>query len=99
MKLLHCPLNGPRNISEFTYGGEVHAMPDPDACESREWAEYIFFDENRAGIVTEWWCHTATSFWFLADRNTVSDEIMRTYLPAERFSGLAATPPDGESSS
>ncbi|MGE8384902.1 MAG: sarcosine oxidase subunit delta, partial [Pseudomonas putida] len=22
MKILTCPLNGPRNISEFTYGGE-----------------------------------------------------------------------------
>jgi sarcosine oxidase subunit beta len=25
-----CPLNGPRNISEFTYGGEFKPMPDPD---------------------------------------------------------------------
>ncbi|MQT72472.1 sarcosine oxidase subunit delta, partial [Pseudomonas sp. FSL R10-0071] len=22
MKIMMCPLNGPRNISEFTYGGE-----------------------------------------------------------------------------
>ncbi|MCR8722118.1 sarcosine oxidase subunit delta, partial [Pseudomonas syringae] len=22
MKIMTCPLNGPRNISEFTYGGE-----------------------------------------------------------------------------
>ncbi|MDA8879001.1 sarcosine oxidase subunit delta, partial [Porticoccaceae bacterium] len=28
MKLLPCPLNGLRNISEFTYGGEYHPMPD-----------------------------------------------------------------------
>ena len=25
MKIMHCPLNGPRNISEFVWGGEVRA--------------------------------------------------------------------------
>ncbi len=29
MKLMHCPLNGPRNISEFVCGGEVREEPDP----------------------------------------------------------------------
>ncbi len=28
MKILTCPLNGPRNIAEFVYGGEVTAMPE-----------------------------------------------------------------------
>ena len=42
MKILDCPLNGPRNISEFTYGGEVRQMPDPDNASTREWAEYVF---------------------------------------------------------
>lgn len=86
MKILNCPLNGPRNISEFTYGGELREMPDPDTSDAREWAEYVFFDENKAGVVTEWWCHTATSFWFLAERNTVTDEIVRTFLASDRFS-------------
>lgn len=85
MKILNCPLNGPRNISEFTYGGELHEMPDPDNSDARVWAEYVFFDENKAGVVTEWWCHTATSFWFLAERNTVTDEIVRTFSASERF--------------
>ena len=29
MKIMNCPLNGPRNISEFAWGGEVKQMPDP----------------------------------------------------------------------
>ena len=87
MKLLHCPLNGPRNISEFTYGGEYHAMPDPDASDPKQWAEYVFFHDNTAGVVTEWWCHTATSYWFLAERNTVTDEVIRTFPPSEIFAG------------
>ena len=39
MKIMPCPLNGPRNISEFTYGGEFKPMPDPATCSDAEWAE------------------------------------------------------------
>jgi sarcosine oxidase subunit delta len=85
MKILNCPLNGPRNISEFTYGGEFHAMPDPLSTSSREWAEHVFFHDNEAGVVTEWWCHAATSYWFLAERNTISDEVVRTFAASEVF--------------
>ena len=46
MKLLTCPLNGPRNITEFTYGGEYHPMPDHQQATSREWAEHVFFHDN-----------------------------------------------------
>ncbi|MGE8459395.1 MAG: sarcosine oxidase subunit delta, partial [Pseudomonas alloputida] len=38
MKVMNCPLNGPRNISEFTYGGEFKQMPDPQTCTDAEWA-------------------------------------------------------------
>ena len=79
MKVLICPLNGPRNISEFIYGGEYHPNPDHIEASSREWAEYVFFHRNVAGIVTEWWCHSASSYWFLAERNTLTDEILRTF--------------------
>ena len=85
MKIMNCPLNGPRNISEFIYGGELHEMPDPNRCDAREWAEQVFFHENAAGIVREWWCHSATSYWFLAERNTVTDEIIRTLPASEVF--------------
>ena len=86
MKILTCPLNGPRNITEFTYGGEFHPMPDPVNSNSREWAEYVFFHDNEAGVVTEWWCHTATSYWFLAERNTITDQVLHTFPPSEVFS-------------
>ena len=85
MKIMPCPLNGPRNISEFAYGGEVEFMPDPKTSSSEEWAEYVFFSDNPAGVVREWWCHSATSYWFIAERNTVTDEIVRTYPPSELF--------------
>ena len=91
MKILNCPLNGPRNISEFSYGGEFHSMPDPARCESREWVEHVFFNENKAGVVTEWWYHKATSYWFLAERNTVTDEIVRTFPASDVFGESAGS--------
>jgi len=85
MKILDCPLNGPRNISEFIYGGEVETPPDPRRCSSEEWADHLFMHDNPAGVVREWWCHGPTSYWFIAERHTVSDEIIRTYPASELF--------------
>jgi sarcosine oxidase subunit delta len=85
MKILNCPLNGPRNISEFAWGGEVKAMPDPVRCSDRVWADFVFLEPNTAGVVREWWCHIATSYWFIAERNTVTDEVIRTYPASELF--------------
>ena len=83
MKIMPCPLNGPRNIQEFICAGPVEPHPDPNRCSDHEWTEYVWMEENLAGVVREWWCHVATSYWFIAERNTVTDEILATY-PADR---------------
>lgn len=85
MKLMPCPLNGPRNITEFACAGEVKVMPDPVQASDAEWGDYVFLRENAAGVVREWWCHTPTAFWFIAERNTLTDEILRTYPASELF--------------
>ena len=85
MKIMHCPLNGPRNISEFVHGGEVRDMPNPNACSDKEWADYVFYSDNKAGVVTEWWLHAASGYWFIAERHTVTDDIIRTYDASELF--------------
>ena len=97
MKIIHCPLNGPRNASEFAWGGEVKDMPDPGRCSDADWAEYVFIENNTAGVIREWWCHVPTSFWFIAERNTVTDEIIRTYPAGDLFDQrveMAAKPKD-----
>ena len=86
MKRMHCPLNGLRNISEFAYGGEVLDIPDSLSCSDREWAEYLFIDENRSDVVREWWIHTPSSYWFIAERNRSSNEIIKTYPAADVYS-------------
>ena len=85
MKIMHCPLNGPRNISEFSCFGEVEVMPDPADLSDDDWAGHVWLSHNSAGVVREWWCHTASSYWFIAERNTVTDEILRTYPASEVF--------------
>lgn len=86
MKVMTCPLNGPRNIQEFACFGEISEMPEPHRTSDDDWAEFIWYSNNTAGVVREWWCHVPTSYWFIAERNTVTDEILRTYPSTEVFS-------------
>lgn len=81
MKLMNCPLNGWCNIGEFVYGGEVVRPPAPDAP-SEQWADWVFMQENIAGVAREWWMHAPSTYWFIAERDTVNDVIVRTY-PAD----------------
>ncbi len=85
MKIMPCPLNGPRNISEFSYGGEVVAEPDAQGASQAAWADFVFLDDNRSGVVREWWYHVATAYWFIAERDTATDEIVRSYPASEVF--------------
>ncbi len=87
MKLMRCPLNGLRNIQEFSYGGEVVAAPNDDSRDSAAWAGYLFMQDNPAGVVREWWYHVPTSYWFIAERDTVTDEIVATYPASRLFPG------------
>ncbi|MDZ7786670.1 MAG: sarcosine oxidase subunit delta [Halofilum sp. (in: g-proteobacteria)] len=84
MKLMNCPLNGWRNIGEFVYGGEVVPAPAHDAP-TEEWADWVFMENNTAGVVREWWLHAPSSYWFIAERDTVRDQVLRSYPPDEVF--------------
>lgn len=81
MKIMTCPLNGPRNITEFAYGGEVHDRPDPPAAEAEGLAHHLWFHANRPAVTREWWCHTPTNTWFMAERDRARDLVLATYLP------------------
>ena len=68
MKIMICPLNGPRNIDEFVWGGDVRNAPDPSGCADSEWAEHLFLEDNSADEVDEWWLHAPSNTWFVARR-------------------------------
>jgi sarcosine oxidase, subunit delta len=78
MLLITCPHCGPRDETEFTYGGEAGvAYPsDPDALTDEEWAEYLFVRANPRGAHAERWCHTSgCRRWFDVVRDTVTQDM------------------------
>lgn len=80
MKILTCPVNGPRPVFEFFYWGEVREMPDPSRASDAEWTDYVFNRNGAPGVKREWWYHLASGVWFIAERDTLRDEVVRTYL-------------------
>ena len=78
--LVECPNCGPREIAELRCAGEVTRRPKQTPT-LRELNEYIYFRANEAGVQREWWFCRACEDWFLAERNTVSNEVLKTWLP------------------
>ena len=77
MLLIHCPYCGPRDETEFSYGGEADiARPtEPDALSDAEWADYVFMRTNAKGRFKEQWVHShGCGRWFTMVRNTVTHE-------------------------
>jgi sarcosine oxidase, subunit delta len=90
--LLSCPNCGPRDVNEFGYAGEVTSRP---AASPRldELTDYVYFRRNVAGVQREWWYHRfGCELWFLADRDTRTNEVLRVELP-ERAEPKAAPEP------
>jgi sarcosine oxidase subunit delta len=94
MLLLDCPNCGARNVSEFRYGGEVNARPkDPAAADEHAWNDFLFMRNNVSGLQTEWWLHrNGCGLWFLAERDTLTNVVARTF---EWTAARAAPAPAG----
>jgi sarcosine oxidase, subunit delta len=78
MLLIPCPWCGPRNETEFHYGGEagMRYPADPAALSDAEWARFVFVRANPKGTLRERWCHTAgCRRWFELTRDTVTQSI------------------------
>jgi len=86
MLLIECPWCGPREDSEFSYGGQAHiARPAaPETVSDETWAEYLFMRTNPRGLHREQWLHAAgCRQWFNVERDTVSYRIVRVYRCGE----------------
>jgi sarcosine oxidase, subunit delta len=82
MKLLHCPLNGPRPLLEFVCGGEVRDPPENTVSDDA-WSAWLLNRGSVPRVKREWWCHTPSGYWFIAERDTARDEFLRTYDSSE----------------
>jgi heterotetrameric sarcosine oxidase delta subunit len=81
--VLCCPNCGVREVTDFEFGGEVVPRPR-ERPQRRELAGYNYFRRNVAGVQHEWWYHRAgCRTWFLADRDTRTNQVLGTRLPGE----------------
>ena len=79
--LLNCPNCGERNVHEFRFGGEATSRPGLDGT-ADEWTSYFYNRANVAGVQREWWNHRyGCRKWFLALRDTVSNQVQETFWP------------------
>ena len=79
--LLTCPWCGLRDVNEFRYQGEVTRRPGPDPT-LRELTDYVYFRDNVAGVQREWWYHrVGCGLWFVAERDTRTNEVLWTAVP------------------
>jgi sarcosine oxidase subunit delta len=75
MLQIRCPWCGPRDESEFAYGGEadIKRPESPDALSDAEWADYLFMRKNPRGLHREQWMHAAgCRRWFVVERDTLT---------------------------
>ena len=82
MLLIDCPWCGPRDETEFHYGGQAHVSypSDPHGLSDAQWADYLFARANPKGATAERWCHTSgCRRWFNTVRDTVTHEFLAVY--------------------
>ena len=87
MLLISCPFCGNREESEFHQGGEAHITrpKHPDRLTDDEWANYLFFRENKKGVYLERWVHRhGCRRWFNVARDTGTNEIQAVYKMGEK---------------
>ncbi|MEM9603631.1 MAG: sarcosine oxidase subunit delta [Pseudomonadota bacterium] len=88
MLLITCPWCGERDQTEFHCHGEAFIARPANALDmtDEEWGDYVFFRKNVKGIHYERWSHDhGCGRWFIAVRNTATDEFLGFYKPGEEI--------------
>jgi sarcosine oxidase subunit delta len=81
MRLL-CPHCGPRDYSEFRYGGDASKQRPPHGAtghgtgDLQTWHDFVFLFDNPKGPHREYWQHVlGCRRWFTLTRNTSTNEV------------------------
>jgi len=93
MFIIECPYCGPRDQSEFSYGGQAHISRPTNSEEltDQEWAEFVFIRDNPKGLFAERWVHSAgCRKFFNCLRDTATDKIYAIYKMGEPHPEIAA---------
>lgn len=84
MLRIPCPHCGPRDHTEFTYGGDAtRPRPDTGADVADEvWTAYLYLRDDPHGPHSEYWHHTlGCRMWLTVERDTTTDEVLGASLP------------------
>ncbi|WP_210030705.1 sarcosine oxidase subunit delta [Pseudonocardia parietis] len=74
MMVLSCPWCGPRNVTEFRYGGERRARPEVETVSAQQWRRFLYAKSNPLGTVAESWYHRAgCRRYFAVERDTATN--------------------------
>jgi methylglutamate dehydrogenase subunit B len=96
---INCPFCGPRDHSEFGYGGDASIEYPALDAPMEEWHDAIYLRENIRGMQSETWHHVnGCRMWLIVERDTMTHEI-RSVRPAHEGNAavLAATAAGDES--
>ena len=78
MLLIACPHCGPRDETEFVYGGDASVTrPDPARADPAAWHAYVYLRDNPKGPHAELWYHQASCRrWLRVVRDTATHAIL-----------------------
>jgi len=83
-----CPYCGERDAHEFAYLGDATPQRPPADAPVEAWTEFVYFRDNPAGPLQEYWYHVmGCRSWLVVTRDTVTHEI-----DAVRVAGRSAGP-------
>lgn len=77
MQLFPCPFCGPRDETEFRFGGDAgNRRPEPAPDVGAEaWSAYLHEAANPKGRSREVWVHLTCGEFFVMERDTVTHEV------------------------
>jgi len=90
MLLVPCPNCGPRNSTDFGYGGESRKRPDPNEASKEEWRTYLYLEDNPADWMVEtWYCRSGCRKFFKTERHTGTNEFRNPAIPGNKVGGTS----------
>jgi heterotetrameric sarcosine oxidase delta subunit len=85
MLIIHCPHCGPRDHTEFSYGGDATVKRPADGASMEIWYEAVYLRDNPRGRHEELWQHVQGCRAFVVvTRDTLTHAISDVRLPSER---------------
>jgi heterotetrameric sarcosine oxidase delta subunit len=85
MLIITCPHCGPRDHTEFSYGGDATVKRPADGASVETWFEYVYLRDNPRGPHKELWQHVqGCRAWLEVTRDTLTHAIGDVRLPEKK---------------